>query len=190
MRMFANGLDAEVMSGRDTWRTFTRSAIEKRNEHILAPEDREMKMFHPKIWELAESHFPNLGVRHPDLSNKSASQSWLYIRHPGFTIIYKMFKKDGKYGDCVVDLQLDGLGTEVDHLRERYTSQLARTPICVEKTGKSASFRIPVPPIAPPNFYEFAVREALQAASTLKSWWENAKLGKARATETFVDETS
>ncbi len=156
-----------------------RSGIEKRNEHVLAPEDPDMKLFHLKIWELADSCFPDLGVRHPDLSNKSASQTWLYIRHPGFTIIYKMFKKDGKYGDCVVDLQLDGLGIEVDRLRERYKSQLARTQISVEKTGKSTSFRISVPPIAPPHFDEFAVREALQAASTLKSWWEDAESGVA-----------
>ena len=148
------------------------AGIAKRNERTLAPEDPDMKSFHLRIWELADSCFPELGVRHPDLSNKSASQTWLYIRQPEFTIIYKMFKKDGKFGNCVVDLQLDGQANDVDQLNAKYKSPLAGTPIDVVKTGKSASFRISVPPIAPPYFEKDAVSEALRSASFLKCWWE------------------
>ena len=158
-----------------------RLGIEKRNEQVLAPEDPDIKLFHLRIWELADSCFPDLGVRHPDFSNKSPSQYWLYIYHPGFTIIYKMFKEDGKFGECVVDLQLDGLGTEVNRLRERYKSRLAGTQIDdVVETGNSASFRISVPPISPPHFDQLAVREALEAASFLKSWWEDSRQGDNR----------
>lgn len=97
--------------------------------------------------------------------------------------MYKTYKKSGSFTDCVVDLKLAGRGDDVEQLREQYKGALAGTTIAgttisVQKTGKSASFRVQVPRIVPPQFDEEKVREALGAASKLKAWWE--AIGAAR----------
>ncbi len=150
-------------------------AINRKNQKNLAPEDEDMKEFHRRIWNLAKVDFPELEVPNPDHSNKSAGQTWLYIYHPGYTLIYKMYKTNGIYTNCVVDLELAKRGDDVDQLKNRYAKELEGTQITMEKTSKSACFRLHVSLIAPPKYDEAAVREALEAASKLKSWWEQSR---------------
>jgi len=73
-----------------------------------------------------------------------------------------------------MDLELAGRGNDVELLQRQYQRELAGTRILVQKTEKSASFRLNVPAIVPPDFDQEKVREALQAAVKLKSWWEAA----------------
>jgi hypothetical protein len=136
-----------------------------------APADDEITQFQQRIWCLAQAEFPDLNL--PDPKSVSASQYWVYMRHPGYILIYKMYKSSGTFTDCVVDLELAGRGEDAARLRQQYNADLAGTGITVWKTGKSAVFRLAVPAIAPPTFDEEKVRAALQAASRLKSWWES-----------------
>ncbi len=136
----------------------------------LAPVDGEVSRFQELVWQLARREFPELHV--PDPRGVSATQHWVYMRYPAFTLIYKMYKTSGKFGDCVVDLELAGRASEVDALRVKYMQHLTGSNVSVQQTGKSAAFRIQVPPIEPPNFDEQKVREGLQAALLL--WWQRA----------------
>jgi hypothetical protein len=140
-----------------------------------APFDEGIFNFQEKIWQLARREFPELNV--PDPRAVSATQYWVYMRYPAFTLIYKMYKTSGKFNDCVVDLELAGRASEVDALRMKYMQHLAGSNISIQQTGRSAAFRIQVPPIEPPHFEEDKVRRALQAARELLAWWQRANAG-------------
>ena len=137
-----------------------------------APIDDDITDFRRQIWALAQSGFPELNIPDPELV--SASQYWVYMRHTGYTLIYKMYKRSGIFTNCVVDLELTGRGGDIDFLRKQYATRLDGTGITVEQTGKSASFRLTVPAIDPRLFEEHKVREALCAARKLKEWWKDA----------------
>ena len=139
-----------------------------------APIDKDITRFLEQIWELAKSEFPHLSVPYP--GEVSATQYWVYMKHSGYTLIYKTYKKNGKFTNSVVNLELAGRGADVESLQQQYQALLAGTEITVVETGKSASFSLPVPAITPPIFDETKVREALKAASKLMDWWENASL--------------
>lgn len=145
-----------------------RAAISKLG--TTAPADDDITRFRERIWQLAQAEFPDLNV--PDPKSVSAGQYWVYMRYARYTLIYKMYKTNGTFTDCVVDLELAGRGDEIAQLEEQYDAYLSGTGITLERTGKSASFRLAVPPIAPPAFDEDKVRAALQAASRLRAWWE------------------
>ncbi len=148
------------------------TAIKKQG--ALAPIDEDMLQFQQSIWGLASSEFPHLRVSEP--RNVSITQDWIYMKkHAGYQIIYKMYKKNGIYTYCVVDLELAGRGDNVECLKEQYSQALSSTGIVVEKASKSAVFRLQVPFVAPPHYDEEKVRAALQAASDLKAWWEKVK---------------
>ena len=147
------------------------SAINKLGE--LAPPDCDITCFQERIWQMARAEFPTLNV--PDPKSVSASQYWVYMRYSDYTIIYKMYKSKGVFTDCVVDLELAGRGDETDQIRCQYHERITGTGIEVANTGKSSSFRVVVPAIAPPIFDEQKVRSALQAASRLKAWWDSVK---------------
>lgn len=136
----------------------------------LAPVDDDITKFREQIWQFAKDEFPELTV--PDPKGVSATQTWVYMRYPGYTIIYKMYKTSGKYTNCVVDLELAGRSNDTELLQREYANNLAGTEIAIKKTGKSASFRLSVPAVVPPIFEEGKVREALQAASFLRRWWD------------------
>ena len=150
--------------------TIYEAAIDKLGTN--APMDTDITHFRRQIWQLAKTEFPHLGIPNP--GEVSVSQYWVYMKHSGYTLIYKPYKKNGKFTSCVVDLQLAGRGDDVELLRQQYKELLAGTEITVVKTGGSASFRLPVPAITPPIFDGTKVREALIAASKLMAWWENA----------------
>lgn len=136
-----------------------------------APMDPDITHFRQQIWQLAKTEFPHLGISNP--GEVSATQYWVYMKHSGYQIIYKPFKKNCKFTNSVVDLELAGRGDDIKSLQQQYEALLAGTDITIEKTTKSASFRLPVPAITPPIFDEMKVREALTAASKLMTWWEN-----------------
>ena len=141
-----------------------------------APVDKDITRFREQIWQLAKTGFPHLGVPQP--GEVSATQYWVEMKHSGYKIIYKTYKKNGKFTNSVVDLELAGRGDDVEALQQQYHALLAGTGIIVVKTYESASFRLPVSTITPPIFDEAKVREALKAASKLMNWWENASLQK------------
>ncbi len=86
-----------------------------------------------------------------------------------------------KYKDnTAVHLELKGRGSEVASLKDTYKCKLTGTEIEVVETGNSASFSLSVRTITPPKYDEPAVRKALEAASFLKSWWEDARLEEHR----------
>lgn len=145
-------------------------AINKLGTNALP--DNNVSHFQESIWRLARVGFPQLHVREP--GRVSVTQDWVYMRHAGYTLIYKMYKKNGVYTNCVVDLELAGRGDDVELLKEQYSDALLSTGILVEKASKSAVFRLQVPLVAPPHFDQEKVRAALQAASALKAWWEEA----------------
>jgi hypothetical protein len=84
------------------------------------------------------------------------------------------------YTESVVDLELADRGGEVEQLAEQYAEALSGTSIELVRTEKSASFRLHVPKIEPPAFDEAAVRVALTAARTLKTWWQRIVNEKRR----------
>lgn len=136
-----------------------------------APMDADITHFCQQIWQLARTEFPHLGISNP--GEVSATQYWVYMKHSGYKMIYKTYKKNGKFTNSVVDLELAGRGDDIESLRQQYEALLAGTDITIVKTMGSASFSLPVPAITPPIFDEMKVREALTAASKLMTWWEN-----------------
>ena len=139
-----------------------------------APMDPDITHFRQQIWQLAKTEFPHLSIQDP--GEVSANQYWVYMEPPGHKLIYKTYKKNGKFTNSVVDLELAGRVDDVESLQQQYKALLAGTGITVVETGKSASFSLPVPAITPPIFDETKVRKALKAASRLMDWWENASL--------------
>jgi hypothetical protein len=142
-----------------------------RKQREKAPPDAEITDFRRRIWRLAEDEFPELGVQDP--GEVSASQYWVYMEFGEFRIIYKMYRTAGRFGDCVVDLELPGRLNDVDRLRAQFAGDLAEAGIQVVATGKSASFRKRVPRVEPPHFDETAVRGALSVARSLLTWWRH-----------------
>lgn len=136
-----------------------------------APMDADITHFRQQIWQLAKTEFPHLGISNP--GEVSATQYWVYMKHSGYKIIYKTYKKNGKFTNSVVDLELAGRGDDIESLQQQYEALLAGTDITIVKTMGSASFSLPVPAITPPIFDEMKIREALTAASKLMTWWEN-----------------
>lgn len=152
----------------DYLRSIYEAAIEKR---ISAnPVDEEIFNFRMQIWTLANDEFPELKVPHP---GAGGGDYWVFMRHTGYTLIYKTFRKNFKFTDSVIDLELAGRGEHVEALKQEYEHYLNNTEIEVVQTEKSASFRVNVPTIEPPMYEEEKVRVALKAASSLKEWWDS-----------------
>lgn len=148
-------------------------AAVSKHANSMPEENGEMAIFRQKIYELSEKEFPDLNV--PDPEAIIGNEYWIFIRQPAHTIIYKTYKKDFKFTASVVDLELTGKAEELESLRATYLSATDSTGITIEKTGKSASFRISVPCIHPPAFDEARVRQALEAARKLNNWWNEQK---------------
>ncbi len=146
-------------------------AIRKLGQKIT---DEEMTEFQRKVRELGRSEFPDLNVPEPKEVGKT--EDWLYMRHSGYTLIYKQLKSEGEYFDCMVDLQLIGRGKDIEHLEERYGSAMKNKEIKIKETGKSASFRLNVPLIKPPAFDEYKIRDAFRTAEMLKNWWDDVRV--------------
>jgi len=135
----------------------------------LAPKDPEITKFRRSIWQLASRDFPHLGIKDP--GEVSASMCWVETSYGGFWIKYKMFKKSGIFGESVVDLELPGRVSDFELLKQQFAQDLKPLGAVVVKAGGSVAFRISVPRIVPPHFEEPAVREALNTADTLLTWW-------------------
>lgn len=148
-------------------RSLYEAGINKRN--CTTPIDEEMSLFRENIWRLAMTEFPNLNI--PDPRTTGGNEYWIFMRHVGYTLIYKTYKKHFKYTKSIVDLELAGRGDEVDKIKDQFRSELENSNISVVKTGKSASFRLEVPLIEPPEYEEQKVRQALRAATQLQEWW-------------------
>ena len=146
-------------------------AIRKLGQRIT---DEEMTEFQRQVRELGRSEFPDLNVPEPKKVGKTGD--WVYMRHSGYTLIYKQLKPKGEYIYCKVDLQLTGRGKDMEHLEEKYGSAMKNEEIKIYKTGKSASFSLKVPLIKPPAFDECKVRDAFRAAEMLKNWWDDVKV--------------
>ena len=138
-----------------------------------APMDPDITLFRRKIWQLAKTEFPHLSILNPE--EVSVSQYWVNMKHSGYKLIYKPYKKNGRFTNCVVDLQLAGRGKDMELLKEKYGSGMKSKGIKIKKTGKSASFRLNVPLIEPPAFDECKVRDAFRAAEKLINWWDDAR---------------
>lgn len=136
----------------------------------INPRDPDITRFRGQVYALAHSEFPDLNV--PDPQTVGAGDYWIFMRYQGYTLIHKTFRKKMKFTRSVVDLELAGRGNDVESLREKYAKHMADLGITVEQTYKSASFRLVVPLITPPDFDEDKVRIGLEAARTLKHWWE------------------
>ncbi|MCH8261659.1 MAG: PD-(D/E)XK nuclease family protein [Proteobacteria bacterium] len=145
------------------------AAINKRQSS--SPIDEEMSQFREKVWCLANEEFPALNVPKPE--SVGGGEYWIFMRHEGYTLIHKTYRKGWKYTQSVIDLELAGRGDDVDTLKKEYGKSLEGTGICVVKTNKSASFRLEVPQIDPPKFEEEKMRKALSTAQLLKNWWDN-----------------
>lgn len=144
-----------------------KNATNKKISPIIV--DEENLHFRENVYHLAKKEFPLLNVVNP---KSDCNNIWISMRYPGYEIVYKTFKKNLKYTGSVVDLVISGRGNDVELLKARYVAPLKETGISVEKTGKSASFRLNVPMIEPPKFNEDKVRDALLAAMKLKSFWD------------------
>ncbi len=138
----------------------------------LLIQDLEIVAWRYLVWELGRAEFPSLNIKDP--SSETGTDPWARISFPEYNIIYKTYKKDFKYTDSVVDLELANRGDEVEQLRAEYADALADEKIKLEKTSKSASFRLEVPPSGIPKFDKERVREALRAAVYLRDWWDEA----------------
>ena len=154
-------------------------AIQKLGKKVT---DEEMTEFQRQVRELGRSEFPDLNVPEPKEVGKTVD--WVYMKHPGYTLIYKMLKTSddkpikskGEYVVCVVDLELSDRRKDKELLEERYSSAMKTEGIKIKETGKSASFRLNVPLIEPPAFDEYKVRDAFHAAEKLKMWWESTRI--------------
>ena len=147
--------------------TIYKNAINKKISPIIV--DEQNLLFRENVYHLAKKEFPLLNVVDP---KSDCNNIWISMRYPDYEIVYKTFKKNIKYTGSVVDLVISGHGKDVELLKAKYAASLKETEICVVKTGKSASFRLEVPMIEPPKFDEVKVRDALLAATKLKSFWE------------------
>lgn len=145
-------------------------ASTKRNSNAIP--DLQTTRYRQRVWELAQAEFPELRMLPP--GDVSASQYWVDLSYPDFSITYKIFRKANKFGDCVVDLQLAGRGNDIEILKKQYTQALEGTGISIIQTGKSASFRLEVPPVSPIDFNDENIRIALHSASKLLNWWREA----------------
>ena len=134
------------------------------------PPDKEITEFRRNVWMLAKTEFPELGIQEPP--PVGSGEYWVFMRRPRYTLIYKTFKKQFKFIQSVVDLELAGRAGDVGELQKKYASVMAGTGIELVETGKSASFRIEVPTIEPPRFDVEKVRLALAAANKLEGWWQ------------------
>jgi len=145
------------------------SATRSRRE--LAPPDAAVTQFRQEIWKLAAREFPAL--EWPNPGSVSATMYWVEVNYSGFWLKYKMYKRNGVFGRCVVDLELPGRAGEVDTLQQQNAGELTRLGATVVKADNSAAIRIEVPRVAPPLFEETAVRAALRAAESLLRWWRS-----------------
>jgi hypothetical protein len=144
------------------------AAINKRLSS--SPIDLEMSMFREQVWDLATKEFSELNVPKP--ISPAGSEYWIFMKQDGYTLIHKTFIKGGQFTRSVVDLELSGRGDDVENLQEKYNDFLIVEKANVVKTGKSASFRLEAPLIAPPLFEEEKIRKALKHALLLKTWWD------------------
>ncbi len=163
-----------LASRTDERSVYLKSLYENAVNKTKAPleQDSEIAAWRYQVWELGQAEFPALGIRDP--SDERGTDYWVFIYFPKYTLIYKTYRKQGKYTSSVVDLQLSGRGDDVEKLQAEYAQALAGEKISLEKTGKSASFRLQVPLVKPPLFDKERVREALTAAQYLKTWWDQA----------------
>jgi hypothetical protein len=126
--------------------------------------------FREQVWKLANLEFPELGLNKPAPNR----EYWVTQRYDGFLIAYKMYRNVHKgFHRCVVDLELAGRAAEVEKLRAIYGTELLELSATVVEAGKSAVFRIEVPPADPQSFDEDATRVALTAWSRLLKWWSD-----------------
>ena len=144
-------------------------AIKKLDE--AAEVDDDMFYFRRKVWELASDEFPHLNVQDPREENVSRSRYMVYMRTGGCILAYKPLKKNGKFFQCVVDLELRDRDSSAEKIEETFSSMLDGTDISVCPSGSSVAFRRVVPFVAPPDFDEERVRYGLRAASELLEWW-------------------
>lgn len=142
-----------------------------RNRRELAPPDAAVTQFRQEIWKLAVREFPAL--EWPNPGSVSAKMCWVEVNYSGFWLKYKMYKRNGVFGRCVVDLELPGRAGEVDTLQRQNVEELTRLGATVVKADNSAAIRIEVPRITPPVFEETAARTALRAAESLLLWWRS-----------------
>jgi len=145
--------------------TLFNAAIEKRIYQL--PPDPAISSFRRSIWELARREFPEIELLEP----KPGRETWVIQSYGSASVKYKMFSNNGVYSRAVVDLELPGKAAEVEALQLKYAIDLESLSAHIAPTGKSASIRIEVPPISPPEFDESAAREALRAWSRLLTWW-------------------
>lgn len=101
--------------------------------------DERVTKFYRDYWGCARREFPELAMKEP--TEKRAGSNWAGF-HP------KDLGKDRwiwhKMDIGRVDLEIKGAAASVDHLRAKYGLYLA-SDTTIEKAGKSAAIRIPVP---------------------------------------------
>ena len=134
----------------------------------LYPPDPEITDFRRSIWLMACDEFPKLGITEPN----PGRETWLSRSYGDFTVWYKYISNQ-KETASYVDLSLPGRVEEVASLALRYREDLKKLGAKAVPTYTSASFRIRVPLVQPPEFDEVKVREALEAWSKLLNWWKS-----------------
>ena len=116
-----------------------RMAIEQSRRGPTPRVDERVTTFYRQYWECARREFPELAMKEP--VEKTANSNWVGF-HPkdlgrNRQIYHKM--DIGR-----VDLEISGAAGMVDQLRTSCASYLA-PDTTIEKAGKSAAVRIPVP---------------------------------------------
>jgi hypothetical protein len=145
------------------------AALAKRSSYL--PPNQEITDFRYKIWELANKEFSHINLNKPS----PCREYWVCQNYGEFTMKYKMIARQGEFKECHVDLELPGLAGELERLKEQYTSSAGTIHAHLVETGKSASFRISLPLIHPPVFEEQSARAALEAWSSLLTWWSKQR---------------
>ena len=145
-------------------------------ERPLYPPFPWVVAFREQVWQLANTEFPEIRLTKP----RPNREYWVVQRYDGFLIAYKMYRNVRLgFHKCVVDLELAGRAAEVERIRSTYGAELLQLNATVVAAGKSAVFRIEVPPANPQSFDESATRIALASWSKLLNWWSNASRANA-----------
>jgi hypothetical protein len=124
--------------------------------------------FWRRYWDLARALAPELQMPKPAI--KPATSAFVFFRPAGFPRGIKLIHK---VPYAHVDIQFDGMASQITRLTRRYGPHLQHG-MALEKASKSAVVRIQVPSIdmtAPFQESEPAVREGIWAAKLLFVWF-------------------
>jgi hypothetical protein len=147
-------------------------AIEKAKFGYQPTEDAAVTEFWHSYWRLGQAEAPELEMQDP--GPKPAGSGFVYFRPgnmPPNTCIIHKFERGN------VDLQIGGMGDDLESLRSRFASRL-EPDMSLQRASKSGVVRVKVPVVHPSQGMQSQldeVRVGLKEAVRLLRWYRECQ---------------